>query len=100
MQDKSESTFTHGGARKGSGRKATGKKTKCITLTLTTEQAEVLQSEAKYAGLSVSQYIVKELHLPDKYVEKAVTKYDFSSFEWNENLIAAEEEPEEYKGKE
>lgn len=99
MQEKNETTFTHGGARKGSGRKATGRKTKCITLTLTTEQAEVLQSEAKYAGLTISQYIVKELHLPDKYVDKAVAKYDFSSFEWNENLMAAEEQPEPYKAK-
>ena len=39
----------------------------------------------------------KELHLPDKYVEKAVEKYDFSSFEWNENLMAAEAQPEQYK---
>ena len=55
-----------GGARPGSGRKATGRKTKCLTITLTEEQAEVLQEKAKYAHLTVSQFIVKELNLPYK----------------------------------
>ena len=59
-----------GGARPGSGRKATGRKTKCLTITLTEEQAEVLQEKAKYAHLTVSQFIVKELDLPYKTEEK------------------------------
>lgn len=83
-----------GGARPGAGRKATGKNTKCITLTLSIEQAEVLQKDAKAQGLSVSQYIVKELHLPYKSEEKKAFTYDFSSFD---NLMAAEKGTAEYK---
>lgn len=47
------------GARKGAGRKPTGKKTKCVFLTLTLEQAEKLYQDAEHADMTVSQYVVK-----------------------------------------
>lgn len=85
-----------GGARPGSGRKATGRKTKCLTITLTEEQAEVLQEKAKYAHLTVSQFIVKELNLPYKTEEKKAFAFDFNSFD---DLMAAESSTPEYNGK-
>lgn len=85
-----------GGARPGSGRKATGRKTKCLTITLTEEQAEVLQEKAKYAHLTVSQFIVKELNLPYKTEEKKAFAFDFNSFD---DLMAAENSSPDYNGK-
>lgn len=85
-----------GGARPGSGRKATGRKTKCLTITLTEEQAEVLQEKAKYAHLTVSQFIVKELNLPYKTEEKKAFAFDLNSFG---DLMAAESSTPEYNGK-
>ena len=85
-----------GGARPGSGRKATGRKTKCLTITLTEEQAEVLQEKAKYAHLTVSQFIVKELNLPYKTEEKKAFAFDFNSFD---DLMAAESSTPTYNGK-
>lgn len=55
-----------GGSRKGAGRKPTGDKTKFITLTLSIEQAETLKRWAASEGMTVSRFIVKVLHLPDK----------------------------------
>lgn len=55
-----------GGARKGAGRKPTGKKTKFITLTLSIEQAEELKRRADSVDMTVSRFIVKYLHLPDE----------------------------------
>ena len=52
-----------GGARKGAGRKPTGKKAVNITLTLTTPEANELRARAKYEGISVSRFVSRYLHL-------------------------------------
>ncbi|MCR5252596.1 MAG: hypothetical protein K6C98_02650 [Treponema sp.] len=52
-----------GGQRKGSGRKATGRMTVNITLTLTTEEAKALEERAKCDGLSISRFVAKWLVL-------------------------------------
>ena len=52
-----------GGFRLGSGRKATGRNTVNITLTLTNSEAEELKMRAKQDGLSVSRFVSKWLNL-------------------------------------
>lgn len=52
-----------GGVREGAGRPATGKNTKCMTLTLTIEQADELKALANNEGLTVSQYVAKKCGL-------------------------------------
>ena len=52
-----------GGSRKGAGRKATGKNTVNITLTLTKTEAELLKERAKYEGITVSKFVAKWLCL-------------------------------------
>lgn len=63
-----------GGARKGAGRKPTGKKTKCVFLTLTLEQAEKLYQDAEHADMTVSQYVVKRCLLPVSEKQEKVYK--------------------------
>ncbi len=58
-----------GGRRKGSGRKATGKKTATLSITLPIEEVELLKKYAKDSKLSVSKFISKVLGLA-KSVEK------------------------------
>lgn len=52
-----------GGKREGSGRKATGRNTVNITLTLTKNEAEVLKERAKREKISVSKFVAKYLLL-------------------------------------
>ena len=52
-----------GGFRAGSGRKATGKNTVNVTLTLTKEEAKELRERAEIDGLSVSRFVSKWLCL-------------------------------------
>ena len=47
----------NGGARPGAGRKPTGAKTKCYTVTLPLEEAELLEKHAAEVGLSVNKYL-------------------------------------------
>lgn len=46
-----------GGARPGSGRKATGAKTKHYTVNLPIEEAELLEKHAAERGMSVNKYL-------------------------------------------
>ena len=56
-----------------------------------------MQEKAKYAHLTVSQFIVKELNLPYKTEEKKAFAFDFNSFD---DLMAAENSGSDYNGKE
>lgn len=47
----------NGGARPGAGRKPTGKKTKCYTVTLPMEEAEELERRAAQYGKSINKYL-------------------------------------------
>ena len=47
----------NGGARPGAGRKPTGVKTKCYTVTLPIEEAELLEKHAAQNSLTVNKYI-------------------------------------------
>ena len=53
-----------GGARKGAGRPS-GKKYKCVTLTMSKEAAEILKGMADEKGLSISNFIIEHFSLPD-----------------------------------
>lgn len=46
-----------GGAREGAGRPATGAKTKCYTITLPIEDAELLEERAAQLHESVNKYL-------------------------------------------
>ena len=46
-----------GGARPGSGRKATGAKTKHYTVNLPIEEAELLEKHAAQCNMSVNKYL-------------------------------------------
>lgn len=74
VMDETERKSGWGGARKGAGRKPTGKKTKCVFLTLTLEQAEKLYKDAEHADMTVSQYVVKRCLLPVSEKEEKVIK--------------------------
>lgn len=52
-----------GGKRPGAGRKATGRKTVQVTLTLSPEEKRNLLKLAEGSGLSVSRFISQELIL-------------------------------------
>ena len=52
-----------GGARKGAGRPS-GKKYKCVTLTMSKEAAEILKGMADEKGLSISNFIIEHFSLP------------------------------------
>lgn len=52
-----------GGFRVGSGRKATGRNTVNITLTLSKEEADELKARAKSQDLTVSRFVSKWLFL-------------------------------------
>ncbi len=47
----------NGGARPGAGRKATGAKTKCYTVTLPLEDAMLLEKRAEEMGMTVNKYL-------------------------------------------
>lgn len=47
----------NGGARPGAGRKATGAKTKCYTITLPIEEAEELEKRAIQLNKSINKYL-------------------------------------------
>lgn len=52
-----------GGFRIGSGRKPTGRNTVNLTLTLSTEEAQILKERAKQEGMTVSRFIAGYLYL-------------------------------------
>lgn len=52
-----------GGYRVGAGRKATGRNTVNITLTLLKQECQILKQRAESEKLSVSRYIAKYLNL-------------------------------------
>ena len=52
-----------GGRREGAGRKATGRKTKNITLTLKNEEADLLKKMAQSRNLTISDFISETLFL-------------------------------------
>lgn len=59
-----------GGARKGAGRKVTGRNSTTITITLTKEQADMLRLFASEENKTVSKFIVDKLHLPKTQINK------------------------------
>lgn len=54
-----------GGKREGSGRKATGRNTVGITITLSKEQERLLRKRAAEAKMSVSRLIVEKFGFED-----------------------------------
>lgn len=63
-----------GGARKGAGRKATGKNTATITLTLTKDQAEMLRLIAEHENKTVSKLVVDKFRLPKPEITREERK--------------------------
>ena len=60
---------THGGAREGAGRPATGVKTKCYTVTLPIDEAEVLEKNASICGETVNRYLRDMIREGVKYTD-------------------------------
>jgi len=56
-----------GGARPGSGRKATGSNTKHYTINLTVEEAEMLERQAAERDMKVNKYIRELIRLGGQY---------------------------------
>ncbi|MBQ3670155.1 MAG: hypothetical protein IJR39_07100 [Treponema sp.] len=52
-----------GGFRIGSGRKATGRSTTCVTLRLTKDEATTLKNRAASLDMTVSRFVAEVLHL-------------------------------------
>lgn len=69
-----------GGARPGSGRKATGSKTKHYTVNLPIEEAELLEKHAAELGMSVNKYLRELIRQGGQYgnlsVSETVSKYN------------------------
>lgn len=57
MNDK-EINSTWGGARKGAGRKATGKQYHVMSITGTKEELDIIRQKAKEANKSISRYVI------------------------------------------
>ena len=57
----------NGGARPGAGRKPTGVKTKCYTVTLPIEEAELLEKHAAQKNTTVNKYIRNLIREGGKY---------------------------------
>lgn len=57
----------NGGARPGAGRKPTGVKTKCYTVTLPIEEAELLEKHAEQLNMSVNKYLRELIKKGGKY---------------------------------
>lgn len=89
-----------GGARPGSGRKATGSKTKHYTVNLTLEEAELLERQAAQRNMKVNKYLRDLIRLggqysntglnvtegPDeaskgRFVEEVISKKDYITIE-------------------
>lgn len=76
-----------GGARPGSGRKATGAKTKHYTVNLPIEEAELLEKHAAQCNMSVNKYLRELIRRGGQYqIESFDNLYVDSS-----DLMAAEE---------
>lgn len=56
-----------GGARPGSGRKATGSNTKHYTVNLTAEEAEMLERQAAQRDMKVNKYLRELIRLGGQY---------------------------------
>lgn len=65
----------NGGSRPGAGRKPTGVKTKCYTVTLPIEEAELLEKHAEQLNMSVNKYLRELIKKGGKYSTES-----FSSF--------------------
>lgn len=73
----------NGGARPGAGRKATGAKTKCYTITLPIEEAEELEKRAAQLNKSINKYLRDIIEASGQYgnvsVEGKMVDDGFSS---------------------
>ena len=73
----------NGGARPGAGRKATGAKTKCYTITLPIEEAEELEKRAAQLNKSINKYLRDIIEASGQYgnvsVEGKIVDDGFSS---------------------
>ena len=77
-----------GGARPGSGRKATGAKTKHYTVNLPIEEAELLEKHAAQCNMSVNKYLRELIRRGGQY---QIESFDNLYVDSSEELIAAEE---------
>lgn len=57
----------HGGARPGSGRKATGSNTKHYTVNLPLDEAEMLERQAASRKMKVNKYLRELIRLGGQY---------------------------------
>lgn len=64
----------NGGARPGAGRKPTGAKTKCYTVTLPLEEAELLEKHAAQLDISVNKYLRELIQKAGKYSKVSLPK--------------------------
>ena len=64
----------NGGARPGAGRKPTGVKTKCYTVTLPLEEAKVLEDHAEQLNISVNKYLRELIQKAGKYSKVSLPK--------------------------
>ena len=58
----------NGGARPGAGRKPTGAKTKCYTITLPLEEALALEKRARELNKSVNKYLRDIIEASGQYL--------------------------------
>ena len=77
-----------GGARPGSGRKATGAKTKHYTVKHPIEEAELLEKHAAQCNMSVNKYLRELIRRGGQY---QIESFDNLYVDSSEELIAAEE---------
>ena len=64
----------NGGARPGAGRKPTGVKTKCYTVTLPLDEAQVLEDHAEELDISVNKYLRQLIQKAGKYSKVSLPK--------------------------
>ena len=77
----------NGGARPGAGRKPTGTKTKCYTVTLPIEEAELLEKHAAQCNMSVNKYLRELIRRGGQYQTESFDNLYVDS----SDLMAAEE---------
>ena len=76
-----------GGKRANAGRKATGRNTVSVTLTLTKDQSEELKQRAASINMTVSKFVVKHLNLDEQYFphEKTLLNAADNSLTYNKD---------------
>jgi len=78
----------NGGARPGAGRKPTGAKTKCYTITLSLDEALDLEKRAEQCGLSVNKYLRQIIRSSGLYGNVGIGEQHVDD---SNELMAAEE---------